>query len=69
MTDSTTLPPPTTTPETADLRMMPSVLGNTLQLKLQSQSLTPEEHQELLSLVDVVERSKTERLQNLIARN
>ncbi len=37
-----------------------------LQSKLRSQTLTPEEHQELLSLVDVVERSEAERLQNLI---
>jgi hypothetical protein len=37
-----------------------------LQSKLRSQSLTPEEHQDLLSLVDVVERSEAERLQHLI---
>jgi hypothetical protein len=38
-----------------------------LRSKLHSQSITPEEHQELLSLVDVVERSEAERLQHLIA--
>jgi hypothetical protein len=38
-----------------------------LQSKLRSQTITPEEHQELLSLVGVVERSEAERLQHLIA--
>jgi hypothetical protein len=38
-----------------------------LQAKLQGQTITEKEHQELLDLVDVVEQADAERLENLIA--
>jgi uncharacterized protein YkwD len=40
---------------------------NKLRAKLQSDTLTSEEHAELLALVDVVEQADAERLQHLIA--
>ncbi|MEO1404447.1 MAG: hypothetical protein AAFV72_24785 [Cyanobacteria bacterium J06635_1] len=38
-----------------------------LYAKLHSQIITPEEHQELLKLIDVIEQADAERLQHLIA--
>jgi hypothetical protein len=38
-----------------------------LQAKLQSQSISAEEHQELLELINTVEQADAKRLENLIA--
>lgn len=40
---------------------------DTLRAKLQNETITEAEHQELLTLVDVVEQTDTERLDHLIA--
>jgi hypothetical protein len=37
-----------------------------LQIKLQDEVITPEEHQELLSLIDTVEQASADRLRSLI---
>jgi len=39
---------------------------NNLSAKMRSQTITPEEHQDLLKLIDVVEKADGDRLQNLI---
>lgn len=39
---------------------------NELRAKLQAETITPDEHQELLSLVDTVEQADADRLQSLI---
>ena len=39
---------------------------NDLSAKMRSQTITPEEHQDLLKLIDVVEQADGDRLQNLI---
>jgi hypothetical protein len=39
---------------------------NDLSAKMRSQTITPEEHQDLLKLIDIVEQSDGDRLQNLI---
>ncbi len=39
---------------------------NELRTKLETETMTPEEHQELLALVDIVEQVDAERLQHLI---
>jgi hypothetical protein len=40
---------------------------NDLRAKLQAETLTPQEHQELLDLTDTVEQFDADRLQNLLA--
>ena len=40
---------------------------NELRAKLHAETLTPEEHQELLNLIDTVEQFDADRLQNLVA--
>ena len=37
-----------------------------LSAKMRSQTITPEEHQDLLNLIDIVEQADGDRLQNLI---
>ena len=39
---------------------------NDLSAKMRSQTITPEEHQDLLNLIDIVEKADGDRLQNLI---
>ena len=39
---------------------------NDLSAKMRSQTVTPEEHQDLLKLIDIVEQADGDRLQNLI---
>ena len=39
---------------------------NDLNAKMRSQTITPDEHQDLLKLIDVVEQADGDRLQNLI---
>jgi hypothetical protein len=39
---------------------------NDLSAKMRSQTITPEEHQDLLKLIDVVEQADGDRLQHLI---
>jgi hypothetical protein len=39
---------------------------NDLRAKMRSQIITPEEHQELLNLIDIVEQADGDRLQHLI---
>ena len=39
---------------------------NDLSAKMRSQSITPEEHQDLLKLIDVVEQADSDRLQHLM---
>ncbi len=39
---------------------------NDLSAKMRSQTITPEEHQDLLKLIDIVEKADGDRLQNLI---
>jgi len=39
---------------------------NELRAKLQAETITPDEHQELLSLVDIIEQADADRLQHLI---
>jgi hypothetical protein len=39
---------------------------NALRAKLQAETITPDEHQELLALVDIVEQADADRLQHLI---
>ena len=39
---------------------------NDLSAKIRSQTITPDEHQDLLKLIDVVEQADGDRLQNLI---
>jgi hypothetical protein len=39
---------------------------NDLSAKMRSQTITPEEHQDLLKLIDVVEEADSDRLQYLI---
>jgi phosphoglycolate phosphatase-like HAD superfamily hydrolase len=39
---------------------------NELRTKLQAETITPEEYQELLTLVDIVEQAEADRLQHLI---
>jgi DNA-directed RNA polymerase subunit F len=40
---------------------------NELRAKLQAETLTPEEHQELLNLIDIVEQFDADRLQHLVS--
>jgi hypothetical protein len=39
---------------------------NDLSAKIRSQTITPEEHQDLLKLIDIVEKADGDRLQHLI---
>ncbi|BBC25772.1 hypothetical protein [Pseudanabaena sp. ABRG5-3] len=39
---------------------------NDLSAKMRSQTITPEEHQDLLTLIDIVEQADGDRLQHLI---
>ena len=39
---------------------------NDLNAKMRSQTITPDEHQDLLKLIDVIEQADGDRLQNLI---
>jgi hypothetical protein len=39
---------------------------NDLSAKMRSQTITPEEHQDLLKLIDIVEKADGDRLQHLI---
>jgi hypothetical protein len=39
---------------------------NDLSVKMRSQTITPEEYQDLLKLIDIVEQADGDRLQNLI---
>ncbi len=51
-------------------RIFPPIIQqryNDLRAKLQAQTLTPAEHQELLNLTDTIEQFDAERLQHLLA--
>ncbi|MBA3922347.1 MAG: STAS/SEC14 domain-containing protein [Nostocaceae cyanobacterium] len=51
-------------------RTLPSIIQqryDDLRAKLQAETLTPAEHQELLNLTDIIEQFDAERLQHLLA--